>query len=80
MIRISPDSPLKSKIQDANKKMIRKMTALLKTKQWFKHPRLEQINTSVDACAILGFKYPRFIYINASVSACTIFKLNCSEL
>lgn len=30
------------------------MTALLKTKQWFKHPRLEQINTSVDACAILG--------------------------
>ncbi len=30
------------------------MTALLKTKQWFKHPRLEQISTSVDACAILG--------------------------
>jgi len=34
--------------------MIGKVTALLKTKQWFKHPRLEQISTSVDACAILG--------------------------
>ena len=34
--------------------MIRKLTALLKTKQWFKHPRLEQISISVDACAISG--------------------------
>lgn len=32
MIRISPDSPPKSKIQDANKKMIRKMTALFKNR------------------------------------------------
>lgn len=32
MIRISPDFPLKSKIQDANKKMIRKMTALSKNR------------------------------------------------
>ena len=48
MIRISPDSPLKSKIQDANKKMIRKMTALL----WFKYSHLIYINTSVSACTI----------------------------
>ena len=38
--------------------MIGKVTALLKTKQWFKHPRLEQISTSVDACAILENAYP----------------------
>ena len=30
------------------------MTALLKTERWFKHPRLDHISTSVDACAILG--------------------------
>ena len=30
------------------------MTAFLKTKQWFKHSRLDQISTSVDACAIAG--------------------------
>ena len=30
------------------------MTALLETKRWFKHPCLDQISTSVDACAILG--------------------------
>ena len=29
------------------------MTALLKTKRWFKRLRLEHISTSVDACAIL---------------------------
>ena len=38
--------------------MIGKVTALLKMKQWFKHPRLEQISTSVDACAILENAYP----------------------
>ena len=32
MMRTSPDSPLKSKIQDANKKTIRKMTALSKNR------------------------------------------------
>lgn len=32
MIRISPDSPLKSKIQHANKKTMRKMTALFKNR------------------------------------------------
>ena len=32
------------------------MIALLKTEQWFKRPRLDQISTSVDACAILGVK------------------------
>lgn len=34
--------------------MIGKVTALLKTKRWFKRPRLDQISTSVDACAIVG--------------------------
>ena len=30
------------------------MTALLKTKRWIKHPRLDQISTSENACAIVG--------------------------
>jgi len=36
--------------------MIGKVTALFKTERWFKRPRLDQISTSVDACAILGKK------------------------
>ena len=36
-------------------KTFEKMTALLKTKWWFKRPRLDQISTSVDACATWGW-------------------------
>jgi len=33
--------------------MIGKVTALFKTERWLKRPRLDQISTSADACAIL---------------------------
>ncbi len=59
MIRISPDSPLKSKIQHANKKTMRKMTALFKNRTMVqastlgphKHKR-ERLRYLGDLCGV----------------------------
>ena len=38
-------------------KRFKKCSHFLKTARWFKRPRLDQISTSVDACAILGLYF-----------------------
>lgn len=51
------------------------MTVLLKTEQWFKRPRLDQISTSVDACAILGDRSQKEFWGESAVGLKNIFKV-----
>ena len=55
--------------------MIGKVTAFFKAERWFKHPRLDQISTSVDACAIVGDRSQKEFWGESAVGLKNTFKV-----